>query len=156
MVTLQLKQIDLLPGQKVVLREISWQQFEEIIKELGEHRSSRIAYSQGTLLIMTPLPEHEVVKEIISDLVKILLEELGLNCECFGSTTFKRQDLEQGIEPDESFYIQNYQQMIWKNRLDLMVDTPPDLAIEIEAKTDADFDNIRSDERFQSWLASDE
>ena len=37
-----------------------------------------------------------------------------------------------GIEPDNCFYIQNYQAMIGKKRLDLTVDPPPDLAIEVD------------------------
>lgn len=73
MVTLQLKQITVPPGGRIVLHDVSWQQFEEILEELGEHRSSRIAYSRGTLEIITPLPEHEVAKVLIGDLVKILL-----------------------------------------------------------------------------------
>jgi Uma2 family endonuclease len=64
--------------------------------------------------------------------VKILLEELHLDCECFGSTTFKRQDMAQGIEPDDSFYIQNHASMIGKERIDLTIDPPPDLAIEVD------------------------
>jgi Uma2 family endonuclease len=73
-------------------------------------------------------------------MVKILLEELGIDSpketlrerECYGSTTFKRQDMAAGIEPDNCFYIQNYRLMIGKRRLDLTVDPPPDLAIEVD------------------------
>ncbi|MES1021621.1 Uma2 family endonuclease [Gloeocapsa sp. BRSZ] len=132
MVTLQLSQIDISPGQRIVLRNVSWQQFENIVEELGEHRGSRVAYSQGTLEIMSPLPEHEVTKGLVGDLVKILLEELEIDCESFGSTTFKRQDRERGVEPDESFYIANYAQMIGRSSIDLTVDPPPDLVIEID------------------------
>jgi Uma2 family endonuclease len=84
MVTLQLKQIRVPPGQRVLLEDISWQEFEAILNELGEHRGSRVAYSQGTLEIMVPLPEHERAKVIIGDLVKILLDELDLNWESLG------------------------------------------------------------------------
>jgi Uma2 family endonuclease len=108
MVTLQLKQIRVPPGQRVLLENISWQEFEAILNELGEHRGSRVAYSQGTLEIMVPLPEHERAKVIIGDLVKILLDELDLNWESLGSTTFKREDMTVGIEPDDCFYIQNH------------------------------------------------
>ncbi len=140
MVTLQLKQIQVTQGQRVILKEISWQQFEAILQELGEHRNSRITYSRGILEIMTPLPAHEVIKGIIGDLVKILLEELEIDCESFGSSTFKRQDIERGIEPDESFYIQNHRQMIGRDRLDLTVDPPPDLVIEIDLTSKTQLD----------------
>jgi Uma2 family endonuclease len=132
MVTVQLKQIRVSPGQWLILEDIIWQEFEAILDELGEHRNSRIAYNQGILEIMVPLPEHEKLKVIISDLVKILLDELDLCWESLGSTTFKREDMAAGIEPDDCFYIQNYRLMIGKGRIDLNIDPPPDLAIEID------------------------
>lgn len=79
-----------------------------------------------------PLPKHEIDKELIGDMVKILLEELDIDAECFGSTTFKRKDLGVGVEPDQCFYIQNHAVMIGKRRLDLTIDPPPDLVIEVD------------------------
>lgn len=132
MVTLQLKQLSVPPGQRVQFFDVNWQDFEAILEELGEHRAAQIAYFQGILEIRMPLPEHEFNKEIIGDMVKILLEELEMSRECYGSTTFKRQGMAAGIEPDNCFYIQNYQAMIGKRRLDLTIDPPPDLAIEVD------------------------
>ena len=132
MVTLQLRQLDIPPGHRVLFHNVSWQEFEAILEELGEHRAARIAYSKGTLEIKMPLPEHEVNKEIIGDMVKILLEKLEVDRECFGSTTFKREDMVFGIEPDQCFYIQNHGVMIGKKRMDLTIDPPPDLAIEVD------------------------
>ena len=119
-------------GQRVLLENISWQEFENILEELGENRSARIAYDQGTLEIMTPLPEHEFNKEIISDLIKALLEELEINFLSLGSTTFKNIKMYQGIEPDNCFYIANESKIRGKKRLDLTIDPPPDLALEID------------------------
>ena len=45
-------------ADRVLLYSIDWQQFENILKDLGDHRAARIAYDNGTLEIMTPLPEH--------------------------------------------------------------------------------------------------
>ncbi|MDJ0676580.1 MAG: Uma2 family endonuclease [Calothrix sp. MO_167.B42] len=132
MVTLQLRQLSVFPGQRIVLTDVNWSKFEEILQELGEKRAKRVAYCQNTLEIRMPLPEHEVDKEILGDMVKILLEELEVERECYGSTTFKREDMAAGIEPDNCFYIQNYRLMIGKRRLDLTVGSPPDLAIEVD------------------------
>jgi Uma2 family endonuclease len=132
MVTLELRQLVVQPGQHIQLQDINWDEFEAILEELGDKRASRIAYSDRVLEIRMPLPEHEVDKELISDMVKILLEELDINNECFGSSTFKRQDMMKGIEPDQCFYIRNYAVMIGKRRLDLTIDPPPDLAIEVD------------------------
>lgn len=132
MVTLQLRQLNVPIGQRLLIENVSWNDFEQILEELGEHRSARIAYNNGTLEIRMPTPEHEVDKELIGDLVKIFLDELEMDCECFGSSTFKRQDMESGIEPDQCFYIQNHELMRGKRRIDLTVDPPPDLAIEVD------------------------
>ncbi|RUS99175.1 hypothetical protein DSM106972_078770 [Dulcicalothrix desertica PCC 7102] len=129
---LNIKRINVPPGQRVLLRDVTWEEFETILDELGEHRATRIAYDKGVLEIMAPLPEHEFSKEIISDLVKALLEELDIEFISLGSTTFKNQAMAQGIEPDQCFYIQNEILIRGKARLDLQKDPPPDLALEID------------------------
>lgn len=132
MVTLQLRQIDISPGQRITLKDISWQEFEDILAELGEDCASRLAYDQGILEIRMPLSEHEKAKVIIGDLLKILLDELEMNWEPYGSTTFKKEEMKVGIEPDDSFYIKNYNRTSGKERIDLTVAPPPDLAIEVD------------------------
>jgi Uma2 family endonuclease len=113
------------------MQDVTWQEFETILEELGDHRSARLAYDNGTLEMMMPLPEHEDDKEIIGDLIKALLEELDIEFRSLGSTTFKKSQT-QGLEPDQCFYIQNEGAIRGKKRIDLSVDPPPDLAIEID------------------------
>ncbi|MBD2314451.1 Uma2 family endonuclease [Desertifilum sp. FACHB-1129] len=129
---LELRRLRIPPGQRVLLQDVSWQEFEEILAELGEDRAARIAYDRGTLEIMTPLPEHESAKELVSDLLKALLEELDIEFLTLGSTTFKNQWMAKGIEPDNCFYIHNEERIRGKRTLDLAIDPPPDLAIEID------------------------
>ncbi len=140
MVTLQLRQLVVYPGQRIQLQAINWQEFEAILDELGDKRTSRIAYSDGVLEIRMPLPKHEKAKVLVGDMVKILLEELNIDNECFGSSTFKRQDMTKGIEPDDCFYIENSAQMIGKDRIDLTIDPPPDLAIEVDVTSKTGLD----------------
>lgn len=59
MVTLELQQLSVPPGHRVILHDVSWQEFEAILEELGDHRATRLAYSQGTLEMRMPLPKHE-------------------------------------------------------------------------------------------------
>lgn len=128
----EVKQVTVPPGQRVLLKDISWQEFEAILEDLGEHRGSRVAYDKGTLEIMTPLPEHETGKVLIGNFIEALLEELDTEFWCLGSTTFKNQLMQQGIEPDNCFYIENEATVRGKDRLDLTKDPPPDLALEID------------------------
>lgn len=129
---LELKHINVPPGQRVLFHNISWQDFEAILEDLGEHRAARVAYNSGILEIMTPLPEHERNKVLISNFVEALLEELEIDFWCLGSTTFKNQAMLKGIEPDNCFYITNEALVRGKNCLDLEFDPPPDLALEID------------------------
>ncbi|BAU13451.1 hypothetical protein LEP3755_39900 [Leptolyngbya sp. NIES-3755] len=124
--------LQLEPGERVTLQPVSWQRFEEVLAELGDRRLPRVAYADQTLEIMAPLPEHERSKVFIADLVKLLLKAQKRRWEPLGSTTFKREEMLAGIEPDDCFYIQNYQAVIGKDRIDLTVDPPPDLAIETD------------------------
>jgi Uma2 family endonuclease len=138
---LKLQQIIVKPGQQMLLQDISWQQLENILEEMEERRAARISYSYGWLEIMVPLPEHEKDKEYIGELVRILLDKLQVDFEPFGSTTLKNERMRQAVEPDTSFYIQNQAAIIGKNRIDLTIDPPPDLAIEIDITSRTRFEN---------------
>lgn len=140
---LELRQLRIQPGQQLLLSDVSWQQFENILAELGEHRAARLSYSHGFLEIMVPLPEHEKAKEIIGDLVKILLNERSINYDSLGSTTLKNKKMTQGVEPDACFYIQHQAAILGKNRLDLSIDPPPDLAIEIDLTSRTQLENYQ-------------
>jgi Uma2 family endonuclease len=41
---LEFKRITVPPGQRILLADVSWQEFETILEDLGEHRNSRVAY----------------------------------------------------------------------------------------------------------------
>jgi Uma2 family endonuclease len=129
---LELNRLEVPPGQRVLLRNVSWDEFETILEELGEKRAARVAYNRGMLEIMTPLPEHERSKVFITNFVEILLEEFDIEFLPLGSTTFKNQLMLQGVEPDNCFYIQHEALMRGKNRIDLNIEPPPDLVLEVD------------------------
>jgi Uma2 family endonuclease len=156
MVTLQLRQLDVPPGQRLVIRNLPWAELELVLTEMGDHRATRIAYNEEILEIRMPLPKHERTKSILGDAVKILLEELEIDCECFGSTTFKRQEMSYGLEPDECFYIQNQQVMVGKDRVDLSIDPPPDLAIEVDVTSKTQISAYLKLEVAELWVYADD
>lgn len=139
---LNLHQLIIPSGHQLLLKDINWQDFEKIIEELGDERNiPRISYSQGYLELMSPLPIHEFDKIIISDFVKILLEELNIEFSALGSMTLKSKKARKAVEADECFYIQNEAIIRGKERIDLDTDPPPDLAIEIDITSRTHFDN---------------
>jgi Uma2 family endonuclease len=119
-------------ADRVVLYGLSWQQFEGLLLDLGDHRSARIAYDNGTLEIMTPLPEHEYFKENIGTAIQDIAEVLDKEYESLGSTTWRREVKMAGLEPDNCFYFQNEPKIRGQLQYDLNQDPPPDLALEID------------------------
>jgi Uma2 family endonuclease len=120
-------------ADRVVLHNISWEQFEKLLEDLGDRRAARIAYDNGTLEIMTPLPEHEYFKEVIGGAVQDVADELEIDYASYGSTTWRKRLKMAGVEPDNCFYFQN--EAAVRGRLDLDLsqgDPPPDLVLEID------------------------
>jgi len=138
----ELEQLVIPAGQQVLLKDVSWEAFENLLEEWEKTgRKSRIAYSQGWMELMSPLAVHEDDKSIIGDLVKILLEELDIEFRGLGSMTLKSKKAKKAVEPDECFYIQNEALIRGKPKIDLNIDPPPDLAIEIDITNRTQFDH---------------
>jgi Uma2 family endonuclease len=121
-----------LSEQRTILRNISWQLYEQMLAEKQDVRNPRFIYDEGVLEIMTLSAEHEEEGYNLSKLVDVIAEELEINIRGFGSTTFKREDMQKGFEPDACFYIQSLPAIRGKRKIDLWEDPPPDLVIEID------------------------
>ncbi|MGD1863262.1 MAG: Uma2 family endonuclease [Phormidesmis sp.] len=130
----QVSQLYIAPGQSVQFRAVTWRQYKKVLEDLSPHRAIRLAYNNGKLIMMRSHAKQEDDKEIISDLIKALLEELSIDFRSFGSTTFERRSDLKAIEPDQCFYIQNEKAIRDKRQIDLKKDPAPDLAIEIDAE----------------------
>ena len=122
----------LLPEQRTVLNQVSWQTFINLLNDLGDNRVIRLYYDQGVLEIMTPLGEHENNNRFIDDLVRAIADELNLNLKKMGSLTLKREELLKGAEPDSCYYLENEPLVRHKQNINLESDPPPDLVLEID------------------------
>lgn len=119
-------------GATLTLQNVGWDDYEQLLTELTERPGLRVSYADGRMEIMSPLLEHEEYKGLIHDLVRILSEELGIKLEARGSATFKLKEKAKGVEPDECFYVKNASRIIGKRQIDLNVDPPPDVVVEID------------------------
>lgn len=129
---LSLDRLTIPSGNCILLRDISWDEFENILENLQQKPGHRIAYDAGFLEIMTPLPEHEYFKMAIGIAVEDLAETLEIPYECYGSTTWRSRLKQAGIEPDNCFYIQHESSIRGNLGINLATDPPPDLALEID------------------------
>ena len=117
---------------RTLLENISWQTFKAMLADMGSSRNTRLAYENGTLEIMAPDMPHENSNRVIEGFVIALCEEIGQEYKRSGSLTLTRDDLERGGEPDSSYYIKNEYLVRNKETIDLNIDPPPDLVLEVE------------------------
>jgi len=135
------RQTTTIPGeQRVVLQNVSWAAYEQILEALGNRRAAHLTYDQGNLEIMVPLEPHESSSDLIGLFIRILTEELNLNLKSLRSTTLKRPDLKRSPEADNCYYIQN-EPLVRGKFVDLTQDPPPDLVVEVEI-THSDIDKL--------------
>lgn len=118
--------------ERVLLQGITWNTFEALIRELESQPSKRLTYDGGLLEIWMPLPPHESFKRWLGRIVEIMTEEMGCEIRSLSSSTWRRSDLAKGVEADECYYIQNEALVRGRMDIDLALDPPPDLAIEID------------------------
>ncbi|MEX0819463.1 MAG: Uma2 family endonuclease [Pirellulaceae bacterium] len=117
--------------QRVVLHDVSWDTYLALISET-DRPGKRIAYDQGVLEIMSPGMLHENAGRLIGRMIEVFTEERDIEICSSASTTFKRDDLKRGFEADESYYIANARAVRGVDEIDLSIDPPPDLAIEVD------------------------
>ncbi len=116
----------------VILHGVSWATYESLLADFQDSHAAHFAYDRGALEIMAPSAKHEEPNRAIAFFVELLALEMNLNVRNLGSTTFTREDLGRGFEPDTCFYIQNAMCVKGKEEIDLTVDPPPDLVIEVD------------------------
>lgn len=120
---LQLSVPDVTPAprdqdQIVVLYGVDWKTYAAM-RELLDDAGIRMTYLEGSLEIMSPSPEHEDYKTSIARLIELFALERDVHLNGYGSTTFRKEAKERGLEPDECYVV---------NRT---LDKVPDIALEI-------------------------
>ncbi|MGH9936448.1 MAG: Uma2 family endonuclease, partial [Blastocatellia bacterium] len=119
-------------GGTLTLFDVTWEEYEELLAELGEGYAIRICYDRGKLEITRATAWHEMFKTLALGLARAAAEETDGDLESFGSTTFKRERFAQGVEPDICFYVQNAARVTGQNLREAIEETPPDVVVEID------------------------
>jgi Uma2 family endonuclease len=122
--------------QRLRLSLVSWEKYEQMAAWF-EGRHVRLTYDRGELEIMTVSHLHELDKHLLGRLLAALTEELNIDIHGAGSMTFKREDLDRGLEPDECYWIEHEMQMRSVRDYDPEQHPPPDLVLEVEVSRSA-------------------
>lgn len=119
------------PDQVVTLRGIGWEGYNRMLKLRSWRSRPRMTYLDGDLELMSPGHDHELDKERFSLFIAEVVVGLDIPCIFAGSTTYRRRKKRGGFEPDQSYYLANIPRVRNKKKIDLRIDPPPDLAIEV-------------------------
>lgn len=115
-----------------VLHDIDWTTYTRLLRAFDGRRHLRLTYDRGTLEIMSPLWEHEKTAYVLGRFIDIITDEFQVPCEPGRTVTLRRRRKSRGLEPDNCYWIASAERLAGKTRLDLRVDPPPDLAIEMD------------------------
>jgi Uma2 family endonuclease len=140
-----------LPAGSVVRLPATWQDYQALSQQRGDGSIPRIKYRHGEVLLMSPLPKHGRDTSLIADVIKVLLDHVGQEYDAFTSVTMDRPE-ESGIEPDYCFYINNWQAVSGKDRLDWVSEPPPDLVLEIDVTSYSDINDYLLYRVPEVWL----
>lgn len=121
-------------GGSVRLSNVPWEVYEMLRNE-AENRNIRMTYVRGILEMMSPSKRHERVASVLGRFIEAWTEIQGIEIQSCRTTTFQRRDLETGLEPDNCYYIQHEPLVRDRDELDLKIDPPPDLAVEVDVSS---------------------
>ncbi|GBF78682.1 Uma2 family endonuclease [Aphanothece sacrum] len=132
-VTVNEDTLTLSPGSEVILTHQTWEDYERLLRIRQDKSLPKLYFNGKTqeISLMSPLPSHGKRIDTLRDLVKSLLRKQGKDWDCFDPITLKMFK-QAGVEPDTCFYVENRQAILGKDKIDLTIDSPPDLAIEVD------------------------
>jgi len=116
---------------RIFLSRANWALYEKLLEAIGDGHV-RVTYDRGSLELMAPLYEHDAYARSFGLFVDRLAVEFEIPYQCGGTTTFRKRAAERGLEADECFWIKNVAKILGKKTIDLEIDPPPDLAVEID------------------------
>lgn len=118
--------------EHLVLDGVSWAFYESFLREIEGRRRLSLTYDRGRLEVMAPSRMHERGKSLLGRMIEQYTLEMGIPIASAGSTTYRREDLERGLEPDGCYYVQREAEARAADDDTITRNLPPDLAIEVE------------------------
>jgi len=140
-----------LPAGAVVRLPATWQDYQTLCQQRGDGSIPRIKYRSGEILLMSPMPKHGRDAHLIANVITTLLDHTEREYDAFTPVTMELPD-ESGIEPDYCFYIEHWQAVSGKERIDWQTDPPPDLVLEIDVTSYSDVNDYLPYRVPEVWL----
>jgi Uma2 family endonuclease len=123
--------------QRIVIQGVDWDVYDCLSEAIGEGQHVRLAYDGEDLEIMTAGYPHERYKEMLGKIVAAVSRAKGIPRKTAGETTWKRLEIERGLQADECYYFHAdkfaaVEAAFARQSMDIADYPNPDLAIEID------------------------
>lgn len=118
--------------QRIRLHDVGGETYRNLPADLADQPSPRLTFLDGTLEIMRPSRKHEKLARFLCAIIQEYARDNRIELDDGGVTTLEREDAARGAEPDGSFYVKNEPAIRGKDSIDLAVDPPPDLIVEVD------------------------
>ena len=116
---------------RVVLADVDWQTYARL-RDVPGNRNLRMTYDRGVLEIVSPSKLHERITELLGRLILAWTEVHDIPVQSCGSMTCRGEWHRRGLEPDKCYYVQHESAVREREEIDLAIDPPPDLAVEVD------------------------
>lgn len=103
--------------------------------EAAEDRRIRITYDRGSIELLSPSLDHELVSELLNQILVEYFVATHRGFKSGGSTTFRKRLLDRGLEPDKCYWLESRGPV--RRGYDPETGPPPDLALEVEISASA-------------------
>ncbi|NMG19002.1 Uma2 family endonuclease [Brasilonema bromeliae] len=140
-----------LPAGAVVRLPATWEDYQDLCHWRGDGSIPRVKYRSGEVLLMSPLPKHGRDAHLIANVITVLLDHIGREYDAFTPVTMELPQ-KSGIEPDYCFYINHWEAVSGKERIDWSIDPPPDLVLEIDVTSYSDVNDYLPYQVPEIWL----
>jgi Uma2 family endonuclease len=123
--------------QRILIPDVPYRVYETLIDAVSEHSPVRMAYDGKDLEIMTKGLWHEDYRGWFDPVIVIAAAVGGRKVRGLGETTWKRPELERGIEADQCYFLTQEKldrvAAALKRKSNDLADYPnPDLVVEID------------------------
>jgi Uma2 family endonuclease len=132
------REVAAFPGeQRIVIRGLSWDLYDRLSDAIHERDHVYLGYDGKDLEIMTTGRVHDDFKDLFGRFMNAVTYELGIPNRGAGQTTWKRPEIERGLEADQSYYFDPAKlaadaKGLARKSNDVADYPNPDLAIEVD------------------------
>lgn len=118
--------------ERVFLPDVSWETYQQLVKDLMGKRAIRLTYDGEDLEIMVVSYKHGNYSRYLELTIAELADFYEIDFVPAGDTTFRLEKEQKGFEGDGSFYFKNAGLVRGKDEIDLSIDPPPELVVEVD------------------------